>query len=130
MEGVKEAEIDIKGTKIKIAVAHQMGNAAEVVRKIQAARKAGQEPPWHFIEIMACRGGCIGGGGQPYGATDEVRAKRTAGLYADDEAHTIRMSHENPQIKAIYKDFLQKPLGEASHKYLHTHYTARKLYQR
>ncbi|HKK48983.1 MAG TPA: NADH-dependent [FeFe] hydrogenase, group A6 [Alkalispirochaeta sp.] len=130
LEGVKEAAVDIEGTEVRVAVAHQMGNASEVMNRIKAAEEAGEEPPWHFIEIMACRGGCIGGGGQPYGATDEVRKKRMAGLYSDDQQSVTRVSHENPQIQAIYKNFLGEPLGEKSHQYLHTHYTARKLYQR
>ncbi len=130
LEGVKEAEVDIEGTTVRVAVAHQMGNARAVVERIKAAEAAGQEPPWHFIEIMACRGGCIGGGGQPYGATDEIRKKRIAGIYTDDEAQTYRCSHENPQIQEIYEQFLGKPLGEKSHKFLHTHYSERKLYQR
>ncbi|MFW5694619.1 MAG: NADH-dependent [FeFe] hydrogenase, group A6 [Alkalispirochaeta sp.] len=130
LEGVKEAVVDIEGAEVRVAVAHQMGNAAEVMNRIKAAEEAGEDPPWHFIEIMACRGGCIGGGGQPYGATDEVRRKRIAGLYTDDEQSVARCSHDNPQIKAIYEKFLGEPLGEKSHQYLHTHYTARKLYQR
>jgi NADH-quinone oxidoreductase subunit G len=130
LEGVKEAVVNIEGTDVRVAVAHQMGNAAEVMNRIKAAEEAGEEPPWHFVEIMACRGGCIGGGGQPYGATDEVRTRRIAGLYSDDEKSVTRCSHDNPQIKAIYKDFLGEPLGEKSHQYLHTHYTPRKLYQR
>ena len=130
LEGVKEATVDIEGTEVRVAVAHQMGNSRRVVEAIQKAEAAGEDPPWHFIEIMACRGGCIGGGGQPHGATDEVRQQRMAGLYADDEAQTVRCSHDNPQIKAIYKDFLGEPLGEKAHHFLHTHYTARKLYQR
>jgi NADH-quinone oxidoreductase subunit G len=130
LEGVKEATVDIKGTAVRVAVAHQMGNARKVVERMQAAEAAGEEPPWHFIEIMACRGGCIGGGGQPYGATDEIRKKRIAGLYNDDEKQVVRFSHDNPQIQEIYKNFLGEPLGEKSHKYLHTHYTPRKLYQR
>ncbi len=130
LEGVKEAVVDIEGTEVRVAVAHQMGNAAEVMNRIKAAEEAGEDPPWHFIEIMACRGGCIGGGGQPYGADDEVRRKRIAGLYSDDQKSVARCSHDNPQIKAIYEKFLGEPLGEKSHQYLHTHYTARKLYQR
>ncbi len=130
LEGVKEAKVDIKGTEVRVAVAHQMGNARKVVERIQAAEAAGEDPPWHFIEIMACRGGCIGGGGQPYGATDEIRKQRMAGIYADDKQSTYRCSHENPQIQAIYKEFLGEPLGEKSHRLLHTHYVERKLYQR
>jgi len=130
MEGVKEATVDIQGTEVRVAVAHQMGNARKVVEAIKAAEAAGEEPRWHFIEIMACRGGCIGGGGQPYGATDETRKQRMEGLYVDDKNSTYRCSHDNPQIQAIYKEYLGEPLGEKSHKLLHTHYTERKLYQR
>ena len=128
MEGVKEAAIEIAGKEVRIAVAHQMGNARRVVDAFKEDLAEGREPRWHFIEIMACRGGCIGGGGQPYGATDEVRKKRMAGLYQDDKNAIYRCSHENPQIQEIYDDFLGEPLGENSHKYLHTHYTARPLY--
>jgi NADH-quinone oxidoreductase subunit G len=129
MEGVKEAEVDFgNGTKIKIAIAHQMGNIQAVLDKIRECRKAGQPSPWQFIEVMACRGGCIGGGGQPYGCTDEVRAQRTAGLYADDEKSTIRVSHQNPEITAVYKDFLEGPNSHKAHKLLHTRYVARELY--
>jgi NADH-quinone oxidoreductase subunit G len=77
---------------------------------------------------MACRGGCIAGGGQPYGSTDEVRMKRVAGIYRDDAAQTIRCSHDNPAIKAIYAEFLGKPLGEKAHELLHTHYTPRPIW--
>ncbi|MCL1857572.1 MAG: NADH-dependent [FeFe] hydrogenase, group A6 [Kiritimatiellaeota bacterium] len=128
MEGVKEAEIDVKGTKVRIAVAHQMGNVEAVLNKIREARKAGKETPYHFIEVMACRGGCIGGGGQPVLATDDVRAKRTAGLYTDDERSTLRCSHHNPEIAKIYAEYLGAPLSEKSHKLLHTHYHERKVY--
>jgi len=90
LEGVKTAEVDFGvdlgnnlGSKIRIAVAHQMGNVAAVLDKIREARKAGRESPYHFVEVMACRGGCIGGGGQPYGCTDEIRRRRAAGIYCD-----------------------------------------------
>ncbi len=128
MDGVKEAEIDVQGTTVRIAVAHQMGNVEAVLNKVRAARKAGQETPYHFIEVMACRGGCIGGGGQPTGATDEVRAKRTAGIYTDDERSKKRCSHHNPEIKRVYDEFLGAPLSQKSHELLHTHYQERKLY--
>ncbi|MFW6329792.1 MAG: iron hydrogenase small subunit, partial [Alkalispirochaetaceae bacterium] len=100
------------------------------IDKMKSALENGDEPPYHFVEVMACRGGCIGGGGQPYGATDEVRRKRIAGLYSDDVKSTVRCSHDNPQIQELYESFLGEPLGEKSHQYLHTHYTPRKLYQR
>jgi NADH-quinone oxidoreductase subunit G len=130
LEGVKVAEVDMNGTKIRIAVAHQMGNIAAVLDEIRAAKAAGKETPYHFVEVMACRGGCISGGGQPYGATDEVRSKRMAGLYSDDVKSTYRCSHDNPYIKQVYAEFLGEPNGHTAHKLLHTHYEARPLYMK
>ena len=129
MEGVKSAEVDLGGTKVRIAVVHQIKNVDAVVEQIRADLAAGKEPTWQFIEVMACRGGCIGGGGQPYGVTDEVRAARTKALYTDDEKCTIRQSHNNPEIAAIYKDFLGEPLGHKSHELLHTSYEELDLYR-
>jgi len=129
LDGVKEAEVDFgNGTKIKIAVAHQMGNIASVLDKIRAAKAAGKEMPYHFIEVMACRGGCVGGGGQPYGCTDEIRKKRAAGIYADDEKSQYRCSHQNPYINQVYKEFLGEPGGHKAHVLLHTKYVERSLY--
>jgi NADH-quinone oxidoreductase subunit G len=128
MKGVKEAEIDIKGTKVKIAIAHQMGNVEQVLNSIREDRKAGRKPRYDFIEVMACRGGCIGGGGQPTGATDEVRKLRTAGIYTDDEKSVQRMSHLNPDVQKLYADFLGKPLSEKAHHLLHNHYHTKKVY--
>ncbi len=128
MQGVKEATIDIKGTPVKIAVAHQMGNVEQVLNAVREDRKAGRKPRYDFIEVMACRGGCIGGGGQPTGATDEVRKARTAGIYSDDEKCTLRMSHLNPQVQKLYAEFLGKPLSEKAHHLLHNHYHAKKIY--
>ena len=133
MKGVKEATIDIKGTPVRIAVAHQMGNVRQVIEAIREDRAAGRKPRYDFIEVMACRGGCIGGGGQPTGANDEVRAKRTAGIYTDDERCTLRMSHLNPQVTALYNDYLGATAangGEKAEHLLHTHYHKRKLYKR
>ena len=129
LDGVKEAEVDFgNGLKIRIAIAHQMGNIAEVLDKIRAARDAGKEPLYHFVEVMACRGGCIAGGGQPYGATDEVRSRRTSGLYHDDEKSQYRCSHQNPFISQVYKEFLGEPNGHKAHQLLHTKYVERELY--
>ncbi len=128
LEGVKEATIDIKGTKVSIAVAHQMGNVEAVLDAIREDRKAGRAPRWQFIEVMACRGGCVGGGGQPTLATDEVRKARMEGLYKDDREKALRCSHQNPQIKKIYDDFLGEPCSEKAHHLLHTHYTAMPVY--
>jgi iron-only hydrogenase group A len=130
LEGVKEAEIDIKGTKVRIAIAHQMGNVEAVLDKVRAAKEKGEELPWHFIEVMACRGGCIGGGGQPHGATDEIRLKRTAGIYSDDEKSVQRCSHHNPMITRIYEDFLGEPMSHKAHELLHTGYQERAVYKR
>jgi NADH-quinone oxidoreductase subunit G len=130
MEGVKAAEIDVKGTKVRIAVAHQMGNCEAVIEQVRQARDKGEELPFHFIEVMACRGGCIGGGGQPHGATDEIRALRTRGIYSDDEKSKLRCSHHNPEIKRVYDEFLGEPLGHKAHELLHTTYRQRPLYQR
>jgi NADH-quinone oxidoreductase subunit G len=134
LEGVKEAEVDFgvpvlgSETKIRIAVAHQMGNIAAVLDRIRAARQAGQKTPYHFVEVMACRGGCIGGGGQPYGCTDEIRALRAGGLYSDDAQSAYRCSHQNPLIKQIYGEFLGEPGGHKAHELLHTSYSMRMLY--
>jgi NADH-quinone oxidoreductase subunit G len=129
LDGVKEGEVDFgNGLKIRIAVAHQMGNIAAVLDKIRAARDAGKETPYHFVEVMACRGGCIAGGGQPYGATDEVRKQRISGLYADDEKSQYRCSHQNPFIGQVYKEFLGEPGGHKAHELLHTKYVERPLY--
>ncbi|MEE9367827.1 MAG: NADH-dependent [FeFe] hydrogenase, group A6 [Pontiella sp.] len=130
LEGVKAAEVDIKGTKVRVAVAHQMGNVEALLDQIRDAREKGLETPYHFIEVMACRGGCIGGGGQPHGATDEIRMKRTAGIYSDDEKSVTRCSHHNPMITKIYEDFLGEPLSHKAHELLHTDYKERKVYKK
>lgn len=128
MKGVKEAEIDVKGTKVKVAVAHGLANVEQLLNVVRQAREQGKPTPYHFIEVMACPGGCIGGGGQPYGTTDQLREKRIAGIYQDDRNCVVRFSHENPEIKRIYTDFLGAPLSEKAHKLLHTHYTHRPQY--
>ncbi len=130
LEGVKEAIINIEGTEVRIAIAHWMTNIETVLNKVRERRTAGGEPYYHFIEVMACRGGCVGGGGQPYGATDELRIQRAAGLYVDDQNSNHRCSHQNPQIKKLYMDFLGEPLSPKAHKLLHTHYHAQKVYKK
>ena len=98
------------------------------------ARKVSQQvadgtSPYHFIEVMACPGGCLGGGGQPIPTNMEIRKKRMSAIYAEDEALPLRKSHQNPEVERIYKDFLTEgPCGHKSHELLHTHYTARKKY--
>ena len=131
LDGVKEGEVDFGGgLKIRIAVAHQMGNIAAVLDKVREAQDKKQEIPYHFIEVMACRGGCIAGGGQPYGCTDEIRKQRTSGIYSDDEKSQYRCSHQNPFIDQVYKEFLGEPGGHKAHKLLHTKYAERPLYNK
>ena len=129
LDNVKESKIEIAGKEIRVAVVHQLGNVEKVIEKVREAKAANAEPPYHFIEVMACRGGCVAGGGQPYGATDEIRALRAAGLYADDAGSTIRVSHKNPSVLAVYSDFLKEPNSEKAHHLLHTHYIKRELYK-
>lgn len=123
LEGIKEAEVDLKGTKVKVAVANGLGNA----RKLMDLIKEGKAD-YHFIEIMCCPGGCIGGGGQPIPTTNEVRKKRIKAIYEADAGLPLRKSHENPAVKTLYEEFLEKPLGEKSHHLLHTDYTKRSIY--
>jgi len=121
-EGIKTAEVDIKGTKLKAAVAHTLSNA-----KILLEEVAKGTSPYAFIEIMTCPGGCLGGGGQPIPTNDEIRQKRAEAIYKEDKNKKLRKSHENPAVKAIYSEFLKEPLGHLSHELLHTEYTARKI---
>lgn len=129
-DGVKEATVEIAGFKVKVAVAHGLVNVEHILNIVRKAKENGEEPPYHFIEVMACPGGCIGGGGQPYGISNEIRAKRASGLYKDDRNKTARCSHDNPFIKTLYKDFLGEPLSEKSEEFLHTSYKPRKTYKK
>jgi iron-only hydrogenase group A len=130
LDGIKEATLDVAGNEVRIAVAHGLKNVENVLNRVRAAKEAGEDPPYHFIEVMACPGGCIGGGGQPYGVTDKLRIARTKGLYADDERSAIRKSHDNPEVKALYEEFLGAPLSHKAHELLHTHYQPKLSYKR
>jgi NADH-quinone oxidoreductase subunit G len=123
MEGIKSAEVDLNGTIIKVAVAHTLKNARTILEQIERG-----ESPYAFIEVMTCPGGCLGGGGQPIPTTWAIRQKRADSIYHEDELKTIRKSHENPEIKALYNEFLKQPLGDVSHHLLHTHYAERGIY--
>lgn len=133
LEGVKEVSITLpsavpewaflQGQTLKLAVAHGLANAERLIQEVKAGRSA-----YHFVEVMSCPGGCIGGGGQPRFTTNEVRRERMRAIVAEDEGKPVRMSHENPAIAALYRDFLGAPLGEASHHLLHTHYEARPIH--
>lgn len=120
ISGIREAEIDLDGTFIKVAVAHTLKNARILLEEIEKG-----ESPYTFIEVMTCPGGCLGGGGQPIPTNAEIRKFRADSIYYEDAHKGIRKSHENPEILALYTDFLIKPLGEKSHQLLHTHYEAR-----
>ena len=130
LQGIKEGEITVAGKTVRIAVAHGLGNVEKLLAKAREARAAGQDPPYHFVEVMACPGGCVGGGGQPYGVTDELRTKRAAGLYQEDQAGLWRCSHDNPYVQKLYEEYLGQPLGEKSEQLLHTTYQSRPTYHR
>lgn len=133
MEGIKEASIKIEnpkpewsfldGIELKCAVAHGLINAKKMMESIKAGKNS-----HHFIEFMACPGGCLGGGGQPIPTNPEIRKKRAEAIYAEDAGMPIRKSHENQEVIKLYKDFLKEPLGELSHQLLHTKYTVRNRY--
>ena len=118
MQGIKEAEIDLNGLKVKVAIAHGLGNARKVMDQVRAGTS-----PYHFIEIMACPGGCIGGGGQPITKSNVKREERIKAIYSEDAGLPLRKSHDNPEVQQLYKEFLHEPLGHKSHELLHTHYT-------
>jgi len=130
LKGIKESSVTVGTATVRVAIAHGLGNVDTVLERVRAAQRSGAELPYHFIEVMACPGGCVGGGGQPYGITDELRQARAKGLYKDDAQHSVRCAHENPGILRLYKEFLGKPLSEKSEHLLHTHYTARREYRR
>jgi len=120
MEGVREATVSVGDLELRAVVAHGLANAAKVLDKVAAG-----EADWHFIEIMACPGGCLGGGGQPIPTSPEIRQARADAIYEADRRLPIRRSHENPSITRIYEEFLGEPLSERSHHLLHTTYTPR-----
>lgn len=131
-EGIREARIKIEkpkkewafldGVELKCAVAHGLVNAKYIMDKVKAGKA-----DYHFIEFMACPGGCLGGGGQPIPTNPEIRQRRAVAIYAEDEGMPLRKSHENPEIIKIYNDFLGHPLSEVSHHLLHTKYTSRRV---
>ncbi len=133
MEGVKEASLKIEGctddwkflegAELKLAIAHGLTNANKIMKLVKQGKS-----PYHFIEIMACPGGCLGGGGQPIPTSMEIRKKRMKAIYSEDEHMVLRKSHENPDVIAIYKEFLGKPNSHLAHELLHTHYVEREGY--
>nr|WP_320914351.1 NADH-dependent [FeFe] hydrogenase, group A6 [Butyricimonas paravirosa] len=118
IENLKEATIDVDGFELKVAVAHGLGNARKLMNEIRAGKSQ-----YHAIEIMACPGGCIGGGGQPLHHGDSSLLKaRTRALYTEDSEKSLRKSHQNPYIISLYEEFLGKPMSERAHHLLHTCY--------
>ena len=122
MEGIREASVDFDGLELKIGIAHGLGNARKLLEDIRDGKSQ-----FHAIEIMACPGGCIGGGGQPlHHGNSDILKKRAEAIYREDAGKPIRKSHENPAIKELYETFLGAPMSEKSHQLLHTHYFDRK----
>jgi NADH-quinone oxidoreductase subunit G/[NiFe] hydrogenase diaphorase moiety small subunit/NADP-reducing hydrogenase subunit HndD len=132
-EGIRQASVKIEGcvddwkflegVELKCAVAHGLSNARTLMQGVKDGKI-----DVHFIEVMACPGGCLGGGGQPIPTNQEIREKRASAIYAEDMALSIRKSHENPEVIQLYKEFLGEPLGHKSHELLHTHYKERERY--
>jgi iron-only hydrogenase group A len=132
-DGIKEATIKIEGTKpewsflegveLKVAVAHELANANKLVRAIKEGKLQ-----YHFVEIMTCPGGCLGGGGQPYPVSWDIRQMRAQGIYSEDENLPLRKSHDNPEVMQLYEEYLGQPNSHKAHELLHTHYFPRKRY--
>jgi iron-only hydrogenase group A len=122
LEGVKSATVPVNGIDVKVAVVHGLGNAKKVCESV---REGGEFSKYHFIEFMACEGGCIGGGGQVIPTNTIMRKARTGGVNNDDRQQPLRKSHLNPEVEQLYKDFLHEPLGHVSHVLLHTTYVDR-----
>ena len=127
-EGIKEAAVTMGGKEVKVAIAHGLGNARMLLDSIKAGEKT-----YDFIEVMACPGGCVTGGGQPICSAKtqmeiDVKAERAKALYSEDEKATIRKSHENPDVQLLYKDYIGEPGSHKAHELLHTHYTKRNRY--
>lgn len=127
-DGIRTAEIEVAGMKIRAAVAHGLGNARKLLEKVRSG-----EETYHFIEIMACPGGCVAGGGQPIQPASvrneiDIRAERAKAIYSEDASSSIRFSHRNPTVQRFYEEYLGEPGGHKAHELLHTHYTARENY--
>ena len=128
-QGIKRASINLDGKEVKVVVASGLKNARTIMEEIRSGKA-----DYQFVEIMACPGGCVMGGGQPIRtskerATIDIRGKRAAALYSIDEKSKIRKSHENPTLKKIYADYLGEPGGHLAHELLHTTYSAKEKYR-
>ncbi len=128
VEGIKEATVNMGGMDVKVAVAHGLGNARKLLESIRDGKA-----DYHFIEIMACPGGCVNGGGQPIVSSKDkmdkdLRVERAKAIYSEDRASGIRKSHENPDMVTLYNEYLEKPGSHRAHELLHTTYTSRGLF--
>ena len=128
VKGIKEATIDIDGTPVKVAVASGTGNASKLLDNVRSGKKN-----YAFIEVMACPGGCVNGGGQPIVSAQvkmekDIRVERAKALYKEDRAKALRKSHDNNEIKTLYTEYLGKPGSHKAHELLHTHYQKREKY--
>ena len=127
-DGIKEATVTLGGKDVRVAIAHGLGNARKLLNSIRSGEKM-----YEFIEIMACPGGCVTGGGQPICSAKtymdiDLKKERAKALYSEDTRLSIRKSHENPDVKKLYEEFLEKPGSHIAHELLHTHYTKREKY--
>ena len=120
MQGIKETSVTLGDLEVKVAVSHSLSNARILTEEVIAGTS-----PYAFIEIMACPGGCIGGGGQPYGTTNDLRLERMESTYQVDGNMVYRKSHDNPSIKKLYEDYLVEPNSTKAHHLLHTKYSVR-----
>ena len=128
IEAIKEAEYDLAGTKVRVAVTSGLENASKLLDMVKSGEK-----DYHFIEVMACPGGCVNGGGQPHQPGDvhnftDLRADRAKALYSEDQKMALRKSHENTAVKELYETYLEKPGSHKAHEILHTTYVKRKVY--
>ena len=128
LKDIREAEYDLAGTKVRVAVTSGLENAKKLLDMVKSGEKQ-----YHFIEVMACPGGCVNGGGQPHQSGDvrnftDLRAERAKALYSEDAGMSLRKSHENPVVKELYETYLEKPGSHKAYEILHTSYVARKVY--
>jgi NADH-quinone oxidoreductase subunit G/NADP-reducing hydrogenase subunit HndD len=118
--GIKRGSVLIGDREIKLCAVHGLANARTILENIRAKREE-----FHFLEVMACPGGCIGGGGQPLPTDEETRRRRIEAMYAEERGMPIRQAHKSPAVQTIYNDFLGKPCSEKAHHLLHTKYAPR-----
>lgn len=123
VDGVREAAVRLDGREVHVAVVHGLGNAARFLRRLEEGA-----PPYHFVEVMACPGGCVGGGGQPHAREADVKGARGQVLYREDAGKRLRVSHRNPAVQWLYRHWLGEVGGEKAHRLLHTSYQAREPY--